>query len=353
MAAVHRTGFQLSEAVLGSGMLLIPPIILGFAGSAAPAAWMAHLTGGAALSLLVGLVAYERKGAGSIADLGGAILGRWAYYSISIAYLVGFTVGQAAIALAGGGFVAGSIGSSQRAAYGAALLLAATAAAVAGVELGRRARRLRLGLTATLAMLAALRPEVLVSSGLLQPVRRRELGAAMLLLLFAGVGWESSGRRSADLTSRNQVITSVAIGAALVAVALLLPVLTLQKRAGAIANDDVLTRTVAAAAALVLWSYCVAGLAAAAAMITELGGSNRRWVRAAVGAASTAALLITLALGTGVVGLLLVPCLAAWVAYTLLTWAMARTGSPRRRTASAGLFISVSMLLPWAATAAV
>jgi hypothetical protein len=351
MTSTTRVGLNLSEAVLGSGMLLVLPIALSLAGRAAPATWLVVLAGGATFSLTFAMLALVRTGAGSIADVSGAVLGRWARQTVLVVYIGGFTVGQAAIALGAGGFLAEALHSPGRSVDAVALLVAATTGAVAGVELGGRGRGWRLGVTGVLAALACAHPTLFVGAGLLQLARHRNVGAAAFLLLFAGVGWEVSARLAPSLGSRGRVVWAVALGAGLVTAVYLPLALVLRARTNSGAGPA--PRLVALAAAVVLGLYCLTGIRSAARMVSILGGPDRPWVSLAIGGASVGAVLAALAFDSGVAGLLVVPCLAAWIGYFLATAAIIRGGSPGTRFVGAALLAGLSVLLLRAGTALV
>jgi amino acid efflux transporter len=69
VSATTRAGIGVAEAVLGAGMILIPPLVATLAGPLTLWAWATHLLGGAVFSALLGLLAFTRTGGGSIAGV--------------------------------------------------------------------------------------------------------------------------------------------------------------------------------------------------------------------------------------------------------------------------------------------
>ncbi|MGH3167809.1 MAG: hypothetical protein ACRDN0_18225, partial [Trebonia sp.] len=48
------TGLGLAGGILGAGTILVPPLVSGLAGQAAPVIWLVHVAIGAAVSIVVG-----------------------------------------------------------------------------------------------------------------------------------------------------------------------------------------------------------------------------------------------------------------------------------------------------------
>lgn len=378
MAPPVWAGFGLVEAVLGAGLLIVPPVVAGAAGVSAPAAWLAHLVGGAVFAAVLGLMASAHTGAGSIAEVTGRALGRWAERVVLLVYLGGFVVGQAAIALAAGGLLAagltggapvpGAAGFVRLAMPGEAvsvhaappgwsvaavgLLGLAAAGAVAGVRLTDPVRRWRLIVTGVVAVVVCLQPRVLATAGLLPSEPSGQFTVAVFLLFFAGVGWEASARLAPPLGDRSRIVGAMVLGAALVAVAYLTLALLLRGRPGPgewPGEPALLGRVGALAAAVLLTAYCVTNLQAVGRFLAALGGPTGRAGVAAGGVASLASLLTALLSGWRVADVLLVPCLAAWVGYSLAMVAAVRVGSVILRVVAsmllAGLFTLLTLVV--------
>jgi amino acid efflux transporter len=350
-----RAGFGLAEGVFGAGLLLVPPMVAGLAGAAAPAAWLVHLAVGSAFSLALGLFAHAGGVPRSIAQVTGAALGRRAGRTVLALYLTGFTVGQAAIALAAGGFAAvgaGSAGTRGAVVAGCLLLAAATAAAALGIRLTDRGRRLRLAVTAALAVYGCARPGWFAAAHLL-PDRPHWFAWAVFLAFFAGVGWESSTRIAPGLASRRQVTRAVALGATLVGLGYVGLALLLRARSPtASMAPDGLDRVAALAAAAVLAGYCLTNLPAAGRFALALrpaaAGTPAGAVRppvvpmVLVGTVGIGLVLLAATAGWTPARLLVGPCLATWAGYLLAMLGTARAGTGPERLV-AGL-VTVTMI---------
>jgi len=301
----------------------------------------------------------------SIAQVTGAALGRRAGRAVLAVYLAGFTVGQAAIALAAGWFVAvgaGSVGAGSAGARGAVvtgclLLAAATAAAALGIRLTDRARRLRLALTAALAGYGCARPGWFAAAHLLPD--RRWFAGAVFLAFFAGVGWESSTRIAPGLASRRQVTRAVALGATLVGLGYVGLALLLRARSpAAAAAPDGLDRVAALAAAAVLAGYCLTNLPAAGRFAqalrpaaAETPANAARPPVLPVGAVGIGLVLLAATAGWTPAHLLVGPCLATWAGYLLAMLATVRAGAgPERRTAGLVTAAMIGLLVVAAGT---
>jgi amino acid efflux transporter len=357
-------GLRLASSILGAGLLLAPPVVAGLAGPAAPAAWLIHLGLGAAFSMALGLHAQARGRPTSIAELTGAALGGWGERAVLASYFGGFTVGQAAIALAAGHFAAVGFGWSQPAAAAAAgcvLLAVATLGAAAGIQLDDRARRCRLAATAALAGYGCARPEWFAAVHLLPDGVRRWFTGAVFVAFFAGVGWESSARIGPSVAGRRRLIGAVLLGAALVGCAYLGLALLLQVRsAGAVGlPDGLLDRALALAAAATLALYCMTNLTAAAGLARALRARSTAGTAGPgrvgrtvppVGAASIGLVVLAAIIGWSPGQLLIGPCLATCTGYLLAGVATARAGAGVSRVA-AGLVAAALIVVLSALTA--
>jgi len=273
---------------------------------------------GAGFSACLGLVARalsEKRE--SIFDVVGATLGGRVRRVVLATYLAGFVIGQGAIAVAAGGFLAYGLGQPEHAyLLGALVLASATAASTGGVVLGDRGRRLRLAVTGAIALACCALPQVFTAPALLIP-DPNWFGGALFVVLFAGVGWESSARIAPGLADGRTVIRGVAMGAGLVLTGYLLLVVVLSQRLPAARTDSSAVRGLAVLAAAVLVVYCVTNIAAAARFMHALGGPGGRVARTGVGAAGVAVVAIAAMPGWTVTGLLAGPSLATWLSYLL------------------------------------
>ncbi|MGH3934302.1 MAG: hypothetical protein ACRDS1_04885 [Pseudonocardiaceae bacterium] len=337
--AARRAGLGLAGSVLGAGMLLVPPVTAGLAGDRAPAAWLITLVVGASFSACLGLVARSLpEEHTSIFDVVGATLGDWARRLVLATYLAGFVIGQGAIAVAAGHFLGYGLGLPEHAYLLGALVLAlATVASAGGVVLGGRVGRLRLAVTGAIALACCAWPQVFTASALLVS-DPQWFGGALLVVLFAGVGWESSARIAPGLAGSRTVIRGVAMGAGLVLAGYLLLVVVLSQRLPVEGAGSSALRGLAVLAAVVLAGYCMTNITTAARFGHALGGPGGPVTRAGVGAAGVAVVAIAALPGWTVAGLLVGPSLAAWLSYLLAMFGGTRClASGRIRVACAAV----------------
>lgn len=320
-AAVLRAGARLAGQVLGVGMLLVPPVALGLAGTRAPGAWLVHLALGGTVAVALGLLARSRPGgSGFIADLTGSTLGPWARDTVLALYLAGFVGGQAAIAVAAGGFAAVALGGSSTGPVVAGLvLIAATAGAALGATLGDRGRRIRLAGTGVLAVVGCARPELFTGAGLVPGGGSWFLAA--FLMFFAGVGWETAARFAPGLRRPGELLAAVVTGALLVGTIYIGLSWLLQSRP--VGNTDAFVRAAALAATLLLGAFCLTNITAAARFAGRLGLPGGP---VAVGGACLCVLLTANLVGWGTPELLGVPAGATMAAYLLASVAVVRSG---------------------------
>jgi amino acid efflux transporter len=317
-----RRGLGLAEGVLGAGLLVLPPVVAGVAGSAAPAAWVVQLLLGASVAALLGSLAARRGVPGGLQDLIGAVLGPAARRTVVAAFLVGFTVGQAALALAAGRLLVTALGVSWSPLWAGAAVLALGAAG-ARVPWSVRGRRVRLAVALAVALAACTWPAVYATSGLLAPPGGDRWVVAVFLLFFAGVGWESAGRA----TGGGRVLPATAVALAAVGLVQLTLAVVLDVRSGTIdAPANWSLRAIMMCGSVTLLAYVGTNLAAAGRFATELKPSIGRTAPLVLAVAAAAAMVGADALGWGVTALLFVPCLAAWVGHLLGCVAAARGG---------------------------
>lgn len=328
--AVGR-GLGIAEGVLGAGLLVLPPVAAGVAGAGAPAAWVAQLLIGASVAALLGLLAARRGTPGGLPDLLGAVLGPAARRLVVAVYLVGFTVGQAALALVAGRLLYAALG---RPPTGAGPLLSGAAVLALGVAGSRltwstAARRIRLAAVLAVALVGCGWPAMYAAAGLLELPGGDRWAVAVFLLFFASVGWESAGRSPGP----GRVLPATAVALVAVGLAELTLAVLLDARAGVGDTDLILSLRVAAAAGSVtLAAYVSTNLAAVLRFGAELGAPTRGSTAVVAALAAAGAMVGADALGWGVTALLLVPCLATWTAYLLGCVAAGRDGDLVART---------------------
>ncbi|MBM9504111.1 hypothetical protein [Actinacidiphila acididurans] len=280
MTVPLREGLAVAEGVLGAGLLLMPPVAAGLAGGAAPWAWAFTLGTGTLFCLAIGALALSRTGPGSLAEVTGRALGPRAEDAVTALYLAGFTVGQAAIALAAWRLAAAGLGTGTGQAAWWALLVPvlATGFAARGVLPPAGWRRARPAAAWLLAVVLCADPALLSAAGLV-PGGGHRWWAAAFLLLFAGVGWERVARIAPGLAGLRRTAAAVLTGALLVTAACLVPALWL--RAALPPSPGApgpVTRTAAVAAALLLATYCATNIEAAGSFLLRL---RHRWGRGA------------------------------------------------------------------------
>lgn len=354
LRAVRRAGLGLAGSVLGAGMLLVPPVTAVLAGDGAPAAWLITLVIGAGFSACLGLVSRSLPDAcESIFDVVGATLGGRARRVVLATYLAGFVIGQGAIAVAAGHFLAYGLGLPGHAyLLGALVLASATTASAGGVVLGDRARRLRLAVTGVIALACCALPQVFTASALLVP-DPNWFGGALFVVLFAGVGWESSARIAPGLADGRTVIRSVAMGAGLVLAGYLLLVVLLSQRIPTAPADSSALRGLAVLAAGALVGYCVTNITAAARFLHALGGPGGRGARTGVGAAGLAVIAIAAIPGWTVAGLLAGPSLATWLSYLLAMFGGVHSLASGRVRAACAAVAALLLVVGASATSAI
>jgi hypothetical protein len=198
-----------AAGVLGVGVLVLPALTTGRAGVAA---WIYHLVAGTLLVLALRRVA----DGGGVADLARRALGPAPAAAVRWYYLVGVTVGQAAVAGLAGALLAFALGGPRALAPVLALatLAVSAVAAAAGWAFPARTPATAAAAVAVLAGTAVLAPGVLPAAldrAGIAATPPPGLLAAVFLLLFAFVGWESV------LRLPGRPVRSAAGGAALVA----------------------------------------------------------------------------------------------------------------------------------------
>ncbi|TVL93006.1 hypothetical protein [Streptomyces sp. SAJ15] len=314
-----------AESVLGVGLLLLPPVALAGTGGGGDT-WTAWaLLGVFALCwcTALGLAGGSRAGAAALA---GDRFGPPAGAAVTAMYLVGFLIGQAAIALAAGRFATAAYGAASWAPYaaGAAVLAAAALLAARGVAPGTAARRVRL---AAVVVLTAgfwtwpglLRGEVFDGAG---------QGALPLafLLLFALVGMETAVPAAGARGRRRGLVPAVGGGVLIVSAGYLLALRPWVRDADPQPPPDAVAAVWGAAAAAVCLTYCLTNLRAAARFLDTLLATARPG-RARPAEPARVALCVGLCLTVlgaaaagswGVGALLAGPAAMTWAIYTLV-----------------------------------
>ncbi|WP_079277674.1 hypothetical protein [Streptomyces sp. CB03234] len=322
------------QGVAGAGMLVMPAVVHGLAGPSAPLLWGAHVALGAAVALLLTLLTRTGLPPMPLAAAVGSVLGRTSQRCVDVAYTVGFSAGQAALAWFAAQSVVAAVAEGGRApawlgpVVAAGVLAVGFVLALLDVPTPPALLRLRLPVVGLLAFAcaAAAWPAAAPGSALAPasvPGAGAAAGIALLVLYFAGVGWESV----TDLVPRTKAglgatLAGVALGASAVA-AVYLPLAWLY---GAAAGRPEGTPpgwaryTLSAALLTVITSYCFTNIRAAGRIVARVTGSAgpgaRRRQLVVVGLLC-AAFATAGTLPGSVVWLLLVPACAATAGYVM------------------------------------
>jgi hypothetical protein len=336
LPAAWRAGRRMSAGVLGAGLLLSAPITAGLAGELAWLAWVVHLATGGLFCFAVGLLSRQLAVSGGPADLVGVAWGAAASRGVIALYFLGFVFGQAAIALAGGQLVAygigrgGARGSELAVALG--IIAVAVVVAIAVRTVPGRVRSWRLGLTLVAGLAVCADPVLLRGSELLPALDGLYFWPAVFLLLFAGVGWEQSAKLAPGMRNTRELGVAVACAVGLTAAGYLLVGLTASTSSSAPWQSGFSTG-LALCAAVLLASYCLTNILAAAGFLGTFTRAGLTARVVAVGGIVAGILLAAYALGARSWQLLAGPAIATWLIYTLTLGSGLRTRSPLLRLA--------------------
>ncbi len=280
--AGHDVTTTVVRGVLGAGMLVVPPVVLALATGAGLLVWAAHLVLGATACLLLArLVARGRWAPAPVSLVLGAALGRRARLVVDGCFAVAFAGGQAAIAW----FVVTALPGAAGPGAGpdgrwlaVGVLVVAGAVAVSALRVPDavlRARRLVAGGLAVACGVCGWPGDAaaFVPAGI---TTTAAVWLAFAATLFAGVGWESVTEARPDDAAGRRATSAVLRAAAVVAAVYLgLAVLTRWAPASAAAADAPLVRrALGVAVGVVLASYVVTNLRAAAGIAARLRGPH-------------------------------------------------------------------------------
>lgn len=347
--------WAVATGVLGAGMLVMPPVVAGLAGTDSLSVWTAHILLGGAVSLLLALLVRGRTGPAPLAASTGVLLGRWAERLVDAVYALAFTAGQAAIAWFTAACALAAVEGTVRPPGTAGLLVAlgvlgvALALALSPLRLSSTLLRRRPWVTGAVALACAALAWPLVSPDASTPLTLpgvRPEGAlwlALAALFFAGVGWEAV--TSAVPTTRTTAgRTAAGVGLGVVVVAVVYLGLAAVREAAAPEPLPVWARlSLGATVAVLLTSYCFTNIRTAARIAARLrpdGAGSSRMLVAAVGAVCCG---FAVAGGReGAVPLLLLgPALGAFTAYTTGAVAALRHGGPLLRCGAAAVLLAL------------
>ncbi|MFJ2824789.1 hypothetical protein ACIO7M_27265 [Streptomyces toxytricini] len=310
--------------VLGAGLLVLPGV-LGPVPARVVAAVAAALAGWCLLVAAAG--GTDRRGPTAfVRDR----LGPRAARAANALYFGGFATGQAAVALAAGGYAAAALAPGGDSGWRAHLVAAAVlAAAACRAWLGPQgpspaARRLRLAAVAAVAAAWWGFGGPFPGSG----ATGWWAAAAAVPLLFGWVGLEGTVPSAA----RPRVLAGTLLG--LAAAGALYAVLAAPHDPSAPPPHPAAAAVLGAGAAALCWSYCRTNLQAAAARWTELGGGRSRRGGVLAGAALALAFLAAGAAAHRPAAVLLAgPGAATAALYCLIAVAALRRPRPKEHTA--------------------
>ena len=362
LPAPVRHGFRLTEAAIGVGVLLLPPILADDRPEAAAAwAWCC------ALGVLVG---YATATAGTGPRAVGRRLPAAAGSPVVTAwYVAGTVVGQGFICWTAAAYATGTVGGGRPlvAVLALAVLLVSAGTAVQGRPLSASLRRCRLIATVALATVWAIWPAVVPLDPNLFGPAPSGLALAVFVLLISAVGWESAR----EVTGERHPGPALLLGGGLVGALTVAVSLGHQARDGTAGPGPLPVRVAITVAVLLLAvSYCSSNLRVAGRLLGEVRATRATTgapppalgPAAAVGCvAGAASLAVVLAgvTGTGTWQLLLGPgamTCAIFAAFTLRIL-LDRQAPIRARAASAAALLllggpalasGVALLFPFA-----
>ncbi|UGY91990.1 amino acid:polyamine antiporter [Streptomyces gobiensis] len=350
-------GGAVTRGVLGAGMLVMPPVVLGLAGSLTPWAWGFHLLLGGAVALVLALLVRQGARPAPLSVSMGELLGTWAARSIDGVFAVAFTAGQAAIAWFAASYaLAAASGGRLQPANANGLLLAlgilatALGLALAGVRPAPLLLRIRPWATGALAMACAAAgwPIAAEDGSPLGPPGTLESGGfwtAVAVLFFAGVGWETVTTAVPGMRARrSHIIGGVLFGTVAVAGVYLGIAVVHQRMSGSYGEADRLPAwsqyVLAGAVVILAASYCFTNIRTASVIASRLRageGFVTRPVTLIIGLMCAVFACVGMRAG-GVPLLLLGPAVAALTGYSVGMFAAVKRGG-RGLSATAGVVL--------------
>ncbi|GAA1407879.1 MULTISPECIES: hypothetical protein [Oerskovia] len=361
----------ITGAVLGAGMVVMPPVVSAVAGERDLLAWSVHVALGGSVSLvLCALVVRARLRPTTLAGVLGVVWGPWARRTQDLAMAVAFTAGQAAIAwfvatsllTAADGTLPSSDGDGLVIAWG--ILALAVLGALSPLRIPAVMIRWRPWIAGLLALSCAAAGWPAGANGAagspLAPSGLAPGGAlwlAIAALFFAGVGWESVTELAPRAgATRGRSMAGTALGAAAVAV-VLLGLAAVQRSVVGVTSAPYgtpvpLRWALAGATGVVLTSYCLTNVRTAAGIASRVApgacraGDSTAPARSLVGIVGVACCGFAW-LGDrdgGVPLLLLGPAAAVGFGYALAAAGAVRYGGPVLRCSGALLVLALVLL---------
>lgn len=193
-------------AVVGAGVLILPGTAAALAGPGSLVAWLIDSLLGIPIALSFAALAARYPDAGGVAVYVARAFGAGWGAMVGWFYFIAAAVGQAAVALTGGYYLAHAQHGGPAAVYGtaAAILAVAVAANLRGIRLtGRMQMALSAGVAcmlavAALAALPRIAWPVLLSSPTEGGWHADAIGRTCVLLFFAFFGWEAIAHLSEE-----------------------------------------------------------------------------------------------------------------------------------------------------------
>jgi amino acid efflux transporter len=191
------------SAVLGAGVLVLPGQLASAAGPASLLSWVFACVMGVPLAWMFAALARRYPDAGGVATYVGRAFGPTLGGLTGWLYFAAGSVGQTIVPLTGGYYVADALGLGTGGAFAVAgaILAAALATNLAGVEVSGRAQLvLATGVAVALvvAILAAVPRMSIDRLAPLAPHGLAPVGAGVIVLFFAFAGWEAVGHLAGE-----------------------------------------------------------------------------------------------------------------------------------------------------------
>ncbi len=199
-------GLSLSTRVIGVGIFILPGLLSVNAPVYVFAGWISHLVLGFLIATTFGLVSIRAASPRTLADIAEDSLGKRWRTAVDVWYLIGFTVGQAAVALGAAYYAGAALGRAPREGTFLALVVALVASALAAKGLRIRGR----GRYAVVAFIVTL----FISGKCFGAVHRispidQDLGSideATFLFTFAFIGWEEAFHLRARIAPKKSAV---------------------------------------------------------------------------------------------------------------------------------------------------
>jgi amino acid efflux transporter len=191
------------SAVLGAGVLVLPGQLASAAGPASLLSWVFACAMSVPLAWMFAALARRHPDAGGVATYVGRAFGPALGGLTGWLYFAAGSIGQTIVPLTGGYYVADALGLGTGAAFAVAgaILAAAVAANLVGVEVSGRAQLVLATGVAVALVVAILAAAPRMSVDRLAPLAPHgfaPVGAGVIVLFFAFAGWEAVGHLAGE-----------------------------------------------------------------------------------------------------------------------------------------------------------